>query len=204
MGPVSRTGCHRNPRTAHHAAYAVGHGNSTSYGGQEVVSHPDPGLLFNPLTNEMLCAPDTTHTYYEITGGHQAQTISQQRHAMALQPRDVNLSSGDILDDWTRSKAASETEHKSFTSAATLGRPATGKGKRRATTKGDSMYNSKAGELALHSNKKSTTVSEKIHDCSGTEDHPIHKSNLATEDSAYSTKSPGQYTYQAYREGTFV
>ncbi|VDP79922.1 unnamed protein product [Echinostoma caproni] len=210
-----RMGRYRNPVTTLTTAYAMGHGNATTYnnGGHDVVlPRPDRGLLFSPVTNEMLCTSDTAHTYYEITGAHQTQSVPKQAHAISHRPGDINgmdVGNRDVLEDWAGTRACSEMGQKSFTSAATLGRPATGKGKRRAATKGDSMYNPKAGELALHSSKKrSVTTSETNRDPGRAEmgDAELQntKSNLDTDISTYGTKPSGQYTYQAYREGTFV
>lgn len=187
----------------------MGHRNPGCYSGSKGVDHPDHGLLFNASTKEMLCISDATHSYYEITGANQGQTASQYPHTVKLRSRDVNGENGEMLEDWTRTKPGSTIRHKAFTSAATLGRPGTGKGRRQTITKGDSLHSSKAGELALYANKKHTITSEvneqydeMLHADTGS--HETHKTSVNAEDSAYCTKPSGQYTYQTYREGTFV
>ncbi|KAA3680728.1 uncharacterized protein DEA37_0001362, partial [Paragonimus westermani] len=118
------------------------------------------------------------HTYYEIT----------ENRDMWQSPDRVPITADDGSEDMAI---------KPYSGALTLGRPTTGKGKRKLARKEDSIHNLKAGELALHSVKRTMNKREPIDDVR-------QDSESQDNDDTYGTKPKPTYAYQAYREGTFV
>ncbi|KAF6768327.1 hypothetical protein AHF37_11089 [Paragonimus kellicotti] len=118
------------------------------------------------------------HTYYEIT----------ENREKWQSPDRVPITE----DDGSEDKVT-----KPYSGALTLGRPTTGKGKRRLARKEDSIHNLRAGELALHSAKRTTNKRKLIDDVE-------QVSESKDDDATYETKPKPKYAYQAYREGTFV
>ncbi|TGZ76097.1 hypothetical protein CRM22_000024 [Opisthorchis felineus] len=134
------------------------------------------GVLFsNTSTADQ--SQNVPHTYYEIT--ETQDQLGSPKHAL-----NTEVESVDALNIT------------SYNRTATLGRTTVGKGKRRITQKDDSMYNLKAGELALHSNKRSGGRKQQESD--------LLTDGMKNDYAGYRDKPNNGYTYQAYREGTFV
>ncbi|CAL8069861.1 unnamed protein product [Calicophoron daubneyi] len=173
IGLVRGVHTYRNPITSSSIQYAVDDG----------VAGTEPPIFLNtnPNGGAQTLPP---HTYYEIaTSAPGSRDMWQTRRTQLFEMTEP-----------------SEMGGRSYSQAATLGRPATGKGKRRMAVKDDSMHNLQAGELAIHKNKKSTHVTNRKEERTEESEVKSTQDNSA----AYAAKSNARYTYQAYREGTFV
>ncbi|GAA55597.1 cadherin-related tumor suppressor [Clonorchis sinensis] len=160
----------RGTTQAKNATYSPGHCALVRHQPAE-----SDGVLFsNTSTADQ--SQNGPHTYYEIT--ETQDQLGSPKHALNTEMESVD-----------------ELNTTSYNRTATLGRTTVGKGKRRVTQKDDSMHNLKAGELALHSSKRSSGRKQ--------------ESDLLTDEvkngyADYRDKPSNGYTYQAYREGTFV
>ncbi|CAH8549814.1 unnamed protein product [Heterobilharzia americana] len=98
--------------------------------------------IFIPSGNHTILSNHETETHVNLHTQHLPQTNNQYALHQANNSQ----------------QRLTEFNSRSYNHIATLGRPTTGKGRRRLTTtngKDDSMHNLQAGELAIHSGKRS-------------------------------------------------
>ncbi|KAF7256817.1 hypothetical protein EG68_05223, partial [Paragonimus skrjabini miyazakii] len=171
LGFVNRIHRYQNPILSQESvrSYAVA---------QSVQSNTENAIFLNAPPPNKQQTTGIPHTYYEIT----------ENRNMWQSPDGIANNEDDESDDKIT---------KPYSGALTLGRPTTGKGKRKLARKEDSIHNLRAGELALHSAKRTTNKRKPIDDVE-------QVSESKDDDATYGTKPKPTYAYQAYREGTFV
>lgn len=163
----------------HHNKYAMGHRSAMN---APLRSRETAMSSLNNNTHKDISQSIIDpHTYYEITSGENEAWDDQSRY-------------------FGNMATSEEFVPRPYNPTATLGRPQTGKGNRKKFVKDDSsMHIPQVGDLALHPNTTNAERDKK-------KDHAglNNDSKLSTEETNQEAKATGNYTYQAFREGTFV